>query len=222
MENKDRKTSWKIYLRYAIALTPAIVILIFLEVIRRTQPTTLLENASFIIVAIAALFAGTSVTIAERSLRKTEEALELTRATTRPFLTVVLVLSKGLSLDRAILMPDIQNTGNLPADKVSVDCAWYIQENNGVKQCPLKMDKESPSIFFPGDKMGPTYLIVGREAVENITHRGSHVRVTIKYQNRLTLRQHNTRRTFRIAYTSALPSLDTAQAIPIPEEDYWD
>jgi hypothetical protein len=170
---------------------------------------------AFLSVVIATFFASRSFAVADRSL-------QLTRATSRPFLSVQLSLSKGLSPDRAILVPSIQNTGRLPADSVAVDCSWYIKKNDGVEPCSLRSEKPSPSIIFPADKAEPTYLVMGKELVDKLAHEGSNVKVTIHYQNKLTRQSHTIRRTFRITLTSASPSIDMAQAVAVPEEDYWD
>lgn len=150
------------------------------------------------------------------------QSLTLSRATSRPFLSVRVKLSKGLSLDRAILIAGIENTGNLPADHVAVDCSWYIQTTDGIEQCSLELEKASQSIIFPADKAESTYLVKSMENVDKLTHKGSRVKVTANYQNKLARQRHTTKRVFRIVFASVAPSADAAQAVAIPEEDYWD
>lgn len=177
---------------------------------------------ALIIATIAALNSIFASVSAHDSFVTTTASLELTRVTTRPFLNVQLSLTKRMSLDRAIFTTEIENTGNLPADKVTVDCSWYIEESGNVKKCSLELEKPSQSTVFPADKAHCTYLVKGKENVDNLTHKGSRVKVTVNYQNKLTGQRQNTRRTFRIGFASAATSFDTAQAIVIPEEDYWD
>jgi len=184
--------------------------------------TVYLGQREGVVVSFAFLSIVIATFFASRSLAMADKSLQLTRATSRPFLTVHLILSKGVSLDRAILIPSVQNTGNFPADHVTVDCSWYISRSNTVEQCPLRSEKTSQSIIFPADKAEPTYLVIGSESVDKLTHEGSRVKVTVDYQNKFTGQSHTVRRTFRIIFASASPSIAAAQAVAVPEEDYWD
>ncbi len=148
--------------------------------------------------------------------------MELTRATTRPFLNIQLNLIKGMSLDKAIFELAIQNTGNFPADYVIIECTWFIHRDDHIENCVLELEKVNPSIVFPSGETKTVYLVKGRENVDKLTVPGSLVKVTAKYKNKLTKKNHTTQRTFRIAFASATPSVNMAQAIVAPEEDYWD
>ena len=116
---------------------------------------------SVLSIIVSVFFASRSLVIAGRSL-------QLSVATNRPFLNIDLSLVKVVILDRAILIPKIQNTGNSPADEVLVDCSWYLQTDNHVEPCPLELEESCHQIIFPAEKAEPTYLVVGREAVDNL------------------------------------------------------
>jgi hypothetical protein len=176
---------------------------------------------------IATSFAVLSIFVsaffAVRSLKLTQESLVLTRATTRPFLNIQLNLVKGMRLDRAIFELAIQNTGNLPADHVIIKCTWFIIHKDGhIEDCALDLEKVNPPIVFPSGEIKTTYLVKGTENVDKLTVQGSRVKVTAEYKNKLTEQSHTTRRTYRVAFASAAPSFNVAEAIVTPEEDYWD
>jgi len=200
----------------SLFLLISIGLLFFTKWIWDTQgQDSALKYAALFVAAIAAI-------AALGSMKLTRDSLTLTRAVQRPFLNIQVNISKGLSLDRAILTAEIENTGNLPGDQVMVDCSWHIEATDNTVQCSLEVEKPSQSIIFPTDKAKSIYLVKGEENVSNLTHKGSRVKVIVNYQNKLTGQRHTTRRTFRIAFASATPSSDMAQAIVIPEEDYWD
>jgi hypothetical protein len=182
----------------------------------------LLPHASFLIAAIAAIIAAYSADAALSSTKLASKSLELARTTTRPFLNVHVNLVKGFSLDRAILALTIQNTGNLPADHVTVECSWYLVKGEGTEECSLKSEKACQSIIFPSDKAETTYLVEGEAEVGELTNPGSRVKVIVNYQDTLSKERHTTRRTFRIGFASAAPSFNIAQTISIPDEDIWD
>ena len=167
---------------------------------------------AFLSMAIAVFFAMNSLLITRRSL-------QLTMATSRPFLSVRVRLDKGF---RAILTIAVENTGSLPADQVVVDCSWHIQTTDRIEHCSLELEKASQSIIFPADSGESTYLVRSRDNVDKLTHEGSRVKVTVNYQNKLAGQRHTTRRAFCIVFASATPSTDASQAVVIPEEDYWD
>jgi hypothetical protein len=182
----------------------------------------LLPHASFLVAVIAALIAALSGRAASNAAESASKSLELARTITRPFLNVHVNLVTGASLNRAILALTIQNTGNLPADHVVVECSWYLIKGEGTEECSLKLEKASPSIVFPADRVESTYLVKGRDAVGRLTNEGGRVNVTVNYQNKLTMQRHTTQRTFCIVVASVSPSINTHQAVSIPEEDYWD
>lgn len=163
-----------------------------------------------------------SMAIAVISLYLANKALGLTQATTRPFLNIKLNLIKGVSLDRAILVAEVENTGSLPADQVAVNCSWFIQTDDCTEKCQLELEKTNQLIIFPAETAKSTYLVNSSEDVNRLTHQGSRVKVTANYKNKLTKQGHTTQRTFRIAFASAAPSFNVSQTIVVPKEDYWD
>lgn len=181
-----------------------------------------LTTISVGIAALAALNAAIASVIASNSSALAQKSLAMTRATQRPFLNIQVNLVKGMSLDRAIFELAVQNTGNFPADCVIVECIWFIHKDDHIEDCSLELEKVNPAIVFPSGETRTTYLVKGSENVDKLTVPGSRVKVTANYHNKLTEQRHTTRRTFRIAFASATSSINTAQAIVIPEEDYWD
>jgi len=171
---------------------------------------------------IEAFLSWASVIIVLYAIWISVQSLILSRATTRPFLNLQLNLIKGSSLDRAILVAEMENTGNLPADQVTVNCSWYIQTSDHAEQCSLELEKANQSIIFPAERAKSTYLVKSSEDVNKLTHQGSRVKVTANYNNKLSKQGHTTQRTFRIVFASAAPSFNVAQTITVPEEDYWD
>jgi len=138
----------------------------------------------------------------------------------RPFLNVALTLAKDFNRNRAYLYAEIENTSDFPADGTAVKCEWYIQSTGIIEAQQLREEKEFPSVIFPSVKTGPTFLI--KEAqVDRIGAPDSRVRISVSYQNKLTHKPHETRRTFRFAYLPGHTSFHQFQAIPVPEEDDW-
>lgn len=210
---------WEILLNYVIPLGLGIAVLWYLVKIYQSDPATFWPRASLIIVSIAAIFAGISARLASRSLEKTGESLKLTRATTRPFLNV----SKPKSIvTQSSMKLVISNTGSLPADKVEILCTLCTMENEDIKEYKLTPWKEeAPSIYFPGDEVGPTYLWSPKEYdfVDDETRKKMRIRVMIDYRNKLTQKTHRTKRMFMATQGN---TQYVYQLIPIPEEDYWD
>lgn len=220
MKNNGWQRAKQILLRYAIPLALGIGLIIYLKVVSRDEPSALLENASFSIASIAVIVAVVSALIARRSLEKTEAALELTRNTTRPFLNVSTPKSIVTQSSMELV---ICNTGSLPADKVEIFCTLCTMENeNVIKEYQLTpWRKEAPSIYFPGDEVGPSYLWSPKEYAftDDETRKKLRIRVTIDYRNRLTHETYRTSRTFLTAVTNQAYCY---QLTPIPREDSWD
>jgi hypothetical protein len=170
------------------------------------------------IAAVGSVLASMS---AQDSLDATNKGLELTRASMRPFLNVMLTLAKDFNRNRAYLYAEIENTGDFPADGTSVKCEWYIQGNETIETQRLQAEKEFPSVIFPGVKTGPTFLLEEAQ-VDRIGTPDSRVCISVSYKNKLTGKPHETRRTFRFVYAVGHTTFHQIQAVPIPEEDYWD
>jgi len=219
------KHHWKTVLYYAPAVGIMTVILVYLSNIYKSSPNEFFTRADFIIASIAAVLVGITALLALRSLeltRKsltlTRESLELTRATTRPFLNV--------SVPKTILFQSelrlvICNTGALPADKVEILCTLCTMENEVViKEYELPAWNKAPSIYFPGDEVGPIYRWSPRDYdfTDDSTRRKNLIRVTIDYRNRLTQEAHTTTRIFMAETTG----ISTYLLVPIPRYDSWD
>ena len=237
VRTNSRKTLWrKLLFGYAIPLALVIGLIIYLKVVSRDEPSALLENASFLIASIAAIFVVVSVLIARRSLEKTEEALELTWNTTRPFLNVlepvhasvvwatikdphqsdIKTIPSGESCIGNITVA-ICNTGVFPADEVAVDCAVSRNKKNAKKH-DLILDKANPSVYFPGGEI--THVFRETPGRQKLALKRSDVLrtlITISYKNKLTQKKHKTVRSYLLKCDPTAQSI-----IPFPEEDYWD
>ncbi len=220
------KHNWKVKLVTACILGIFIGILFFLNWIWDTYGQEYaLTWVAVIIAAIAAIAAleslratRRSLELTKESLQTTRESLELTRATTRPFLNV--------SVPKTILFQSelrlvICNTGALPADKVEILCTLCTMENEVViKEYELPAWNKAPSIYFPGDEVGPIYRWSPRDYdfTDDSTRRKNLIRVTIDYRNRLTQEVHTTTRIFMAETTG----ISTYLLVPIPRYDSWD
>lgn len=173
-----------------------------------------------------------SLEMTRATTKVTKESLEMTRATTRPFLDVSvpdciitrrIIISSGMkywTLDLRIC-----NTGNLPADKVDIMCTFCTIENKTVvKEYELSVDKTAPSIYFPGDKLGPSYKWDNTDydfEKEDIRQK-TLIRVTIDYRNRLIKETGTTNRYFSTRINTERPQdhlyLDL---IPSPTGRIW-
>ena len=207
----------------------AIVEIIFASVlwIAGDLSTVFTNISSYILSWVAILFASIAAVgsilasmSAQDSLDATNKGLELSRAGTRPFLNVMLNLSRDFNRNRAYLYAEIENTGDLPADGTTIKCDWYIQDNGTIKPQQLGEEKEFPSVIFPGVKTGPTYL-VEEEQVDRIGSPDSRVRISVSYRNKLTNGLHETRRTFRFVYAVGHTTFHQVQAVPVSSEDDW-
>ena len=177
--------------------------------------------SSYILFWVIVLFASIAAVSSILASMSAQESLQLTRASQRPFLNVMLTLARDFNRDRAYLYAEIENTGDFPADGTAVKCEWYIQSNGINETQQLREEKEFPSTIFPSVKTGPTFLIEEAQ-VDKIGAPDSRVRVSVSYQNKLTHGLHETRRTFRFVYAVGHTTFHQIQAVPIAEEDYWD
>ena len=178
---------------------------------------TLPDIGNLIALVIAAIAMATAIV----SLSKTREALKLARITTRPFLNIKVNLLKWDAVNRVILAVEAENTGNLPADHVTINCSFYKGTDDGNALCSLELEKPIQSIIFPAETAKTTYLIKSSDR-DSLTHMRSRVNVIVNYQNKLANQRHTTKRTFRMRYASGDTAINEAQAIVIPEEDHWD
>jgi hypothetical protein len=168
---------------------------------------------------VATFFAARSLKVTRDSLNTTRQSLELSRATTRPFLNVSVPKS---TLFQSELRLVICNTGALPADKVEILCTLRTMENEEViKEYELPTWNKAPSIYFPGDEVGPVYRWTPTECdfANNNMREKTLIRVTIDYRNRLTQEAHTTTRIF-VAKESNIYAQYLLE--PIPRYDAWD
>lgn len=176
--------------------------------------------SSYILFWVIVLFASIAAVSSILASMSAQESLQLTRASQRPFLNVMLTLARDFNRDRAYLYAEIENTGDFPADGAAVKCEWYIQSNGINETQQLREEKEVPSTIFPGVKTGPTFLVEEAQ-VDKIGAPDSRVRVSVSYSNKLTHGLHETRRTFRFVYAVGHTTFHQIQAVPIAKEDYW-
>ncbi len=158
------------------------------------------------------------------SLKITRDSLELTRATTRPFLNVFRI---GLDWSRNDGTPtpvnyfviQIRNEGISPANQVSVGLSVSKTDRDNQKHL-FMVEGETPSICFPSEEI---QNLMFREAAENekltVTLNGKlKVQIEINYQNKLTQKIHKTMRSYLVQYSPTA----TSEPTPIVAEDYWD
>jgi hypothetical protein len=133
-----------------------IIALVILAITDRLQPL-----ASLIISCIVAICAIISAALASQSLKKTEEALELTRITVRPFLSCqpgdALL---GLREHIVALEFHVKNTGPVPANLVVAEIAFFDDSE------VVKDDNESK--HYPKERQQPTDTVIFPDAVYNI------------------------------------------------------
>ena len=210
------KHHWKIL----TILTTYVAICLFLTwVFDKYGPNIALMWVAVIIAAIAAIVALESLRAITKSLKLTQDSLKLTRATTRPFLNVSM---PNTILFQSELRLVICNTGALPADKVEILCTLRTIENEVViKEYELPAWNKAPSIYFPGDEVGPIYRWspADYDFADDSTRGKTLIRVTIDYRNRLTQETYTTTRIFmaKLSDIHGQYLLD-----PIPRYDSWD
>lgn len=146
---------------------------------------------SFIVAVLAACGAVLAAWSASRSL-------ELVRATTRPFLNISTpslgVVPPG---DDASIDIIIRNTGNLPADEVSILADVFVQEDGGDREENLIVKvSEYLSICFPGEKIvlnHPVRGLFGGLEVNEVV-----MRVTVEYRHKHSQGKCTTSRRFSV------------------------
>lgn len=203
------------YLLPILVIVIAIVYYFRLASLYESDQTLFWRETSIIVGATAALFAGIAAAIALGSLR-------LTRASQRPFLTVVeepqepLVIGEKAN-PRVIL--HVENTGNLPADRVSVLCGLRTAVNKDVvvalRHSPADLD---PSIYFPGVNVGHTFYMC-KEKFHELTKGEYSIVINIKYDNKVARKKCGTVRTFVYDQLSKTPQSPKNTA---HKEDWWD
>lgn len=172
---------------------------------------------SIAIATIAALNSARASVVASKSL-------ELSRATTRPFLNVVGISviwarNDGSPTPVNYFVIHIGNTGIFPADHVSV--VLNVSKTNSDNQKHLfVVEGEIPSICFPGEEINNLIFRETKEKEQLSVANQDKLKVIIKisYQNKLTHQFHKTIRSYLAQY------FPTAQRAPTPlrKDDFWD
>lgn len=173
---------------------------------------------------VSLLVAILAVSITGQALAYTRQSLELTRATQRPFLNVSRIADRwkgihGQAGTFSHLIVTINNTGNLPADEISILCNMS-KDNEGEQKQTLVTAKKNPSLCFANQYMTDMYFWVSN-AKEKLTvnyGEGFKVRITVEYRNKITQTSHKTIRSYLVRYT---PTAEE-EPMPLPEQDYWD
>ena len=180
---------------------------------------------------IDAFLSWASVIIVLYAIWISVQALNLAKATQRPFLTVVrepeepkIIVDAGNP--RVIL--HIQNTGNLPADRVSILCGLRTSAHKEVvvklKHSPSDLE---PSIYFPGVNVDHTYYMCKEKSNELFEGEYSVV-IDIKYDNKVARKKCSTVRTFD--YEKLLPRKPSERTVirhqspknTAHKDDSWD
>jgi len=127
------------------------------------------------------------------------QSLNLTRETQRPFLTIVGEPEEPLMIakkDNPYIVLHIQNTGSLPADRVSVLCGLYtsINKDIGISLKHSHADL-APTIYFPGVNVEHTFHLEPEQFEE--CKKGKYtILILIKYENKVLKKLCNTQRSF--------------------------
>lgn len=172
---------------------------------------------SIVIATVAAFNAVTASLIASKSL-------ELSRATTRPFLNVVgisVIWSRndGSPTPVNYFVIHIGNTGIFPADHVSV--VLNVSKTNSDNQKHLfVVEGEIPSICFPGEEINNLIFRETKEPEQLSVANQDKLKVIIEisYQNKLMHQFHKIIRSYLAQY------FPTGQRAPTPlrRDDFWD
>lgn len=142
-------------------LVVVILLIIALVILAITNRLHLI--ASLIISCIAASCAIISAALASQSLKKTEEALELTRITMRPYLAVQ-PGDVGMPLNQKehIMTFEfhVKNTGPVPANLVTAEMALFDASE--------VIEDDNESKFYEKDYQHPPDVVVFPDAVYNL------------------------------------------------------
>lgn len=152
---------------------------------------------SYIFIWLSIVIASIAALSSVRASEMASKSLELTRATTRPFMTY----SKfGITFpsDLAILHIWICNTGVHPADNVSVDIALFTIASKDGKEQPLTSPFRTSALFFPKQELIFSFGVEDPKHVDLIKAEKTLVRISIDYQYTLTGTKHQTVQAFKL------------------------
>lgn len=194
-----------------------------------------LALAALVPAAIAAIAALSSSELTRKSLKITRQSLELSRATTRPFLTY---LVKGIEFDEknqvVLLRIFVSNKGNLPAEKPALQARQYFYQSKPEKS-PIDMeewiqnlpkpselkklfkgkDKKFAATYFPTEERNFNFEFGGSSIPEYQKSQYAAIGIAIFYRS--MQRDYETIRWFLYDKSKALK----VQFKPIPEKDHF-
>ena len=207
-----------IVLKYSlIPLVFLATILFFVRLVPlyTSDPTQFWAEAPFTVGVVAAILAGITAAIALGSLR-------ITRASQRPFLTTVEEPEEPVVIGEATnprIILHIKNTGNLPADRISILCVLFTSTNEDIG-ISLRHAKTAlaPPIYFPGVTAEHTYYME-KEQFQECQKGLFTIRILIKYDNRTAKKTCNTQRSF---IYEALTKTPLSPINSTHRDDWWD
>ncbi|MDH5364544.1 MAG: hypothetical protein OEW82_05195 [Dehalococcoidia bacterium] len=168
-------------------------------------------SLAFISIIVATFFAS-------RSLVLTSKSLELTRATTRPFLTLsgykVILPSSRVDMEIVLL---IRNTGSLPADSVSIDVILAaVNDADETERQLEKYELVKNAIYFP--TIDETLHVVPSSDISKlILDEKAKIRIIMNYQHRLVKENCQTVLSYKIFKAVEGNYLFR----PLPKESSW-
>lgn len=206
---------FKILFNYVIPLGLGIAILWYLTAIYQRDPSEFWPHASLVIASIAAIFAGISALIANRSL-------ELTRNSIRPFLYTAGSINIKRVGKYITLTFNIHNSGSLPGEDVHVDIDFFdedeevTKENLSNRYTPPTRELEFP-LLFPNSVYYENYVLDLEQKDDlalwnNIEKGKTKCRVRIMYKS--PGRKHITIQTKKLAKREWEATLVTTPILP--------
>lgn len=149
-------------------------------------------------------------------------SLQLTRETQRPFLTTVNEPEEPVVIgekDHPRVLLNIKNTGNLPADRISVLCVLYTADN---KETGMRLRHAvtalEPPIYFPGVTIGHTFYMENKQFQDCQKGRFT-IRILIKYDNKIANKICSTQRSFKYEALTKTPQTPINST---HRDDWWD
>ena len=177
---------------------------------------------AFLSIAIVLYFAKRTVKLTSKSLELTRESLELSRATQRPFLHVSRISLVWSRIDRKPNNIDyfviaINNTGNLPADKLSID--FHVFKANEKRKKSKFIAIEPLAVCFPNQEIINLKFSESNANNKLLLACGDELNIQIKvnYSNKITSTSHKTVRSYFVRYTPT----DQDDPMPLTQGNYW-
>ncbi len=169
------------------------------------------------------VFIWISILIASVAALNSILASLIARDSQRPFLNVSRIHINWSKLEGSPttiinFLIGVDNTGNFPADEVSI--LFNVRKGEGdSEQHQFLMREESP-IYFPNENKPNLHFSEPDDKEKLVVEQGGRLQVQIKisYKNKLTHSSHKTFRSYRVQYTPTVQE----SPLPLPEGDYWD